>query len=429
MLRFFCAGLCVLIIFVLSVESSPARYLLILDGVYCGSVQTAREAGSGMATGRRDHGSGIATGKRQHKPVMFKGSSGWCGESCTPWRVAFEYGVHSPRDSASGQASGRRSSIATGDLDGDGYLDVVVDATSRPSFDGFVKKHIGKPKYEDITIRCGVRMAKPFYDWLSAPYGTRKSGAIVAADYDYREVSRRTFTDALITDIVFPSLYSDEPDLLYVTLSVESASEETLPAGSTGVKFSVASPSVQPFAMAGGAITIQGLDRMELGSSSGALRVNKIESFTIKQRTASSLVDDTCGSSSSTDPSEYSAVTAPELRLDSGDIELELEGDIKPLSDWYEATKKAAADPKSDGTLDRTVTITTYNSKSGCVELSLTARAGIYKLDRVAAAPGSPDAWHCVLYTSSVTSSFFTPSGNGNGNGGVRTCDLKDFPA
>lgn len=33
-------------------------------------VKTAREAGSGMATGKRDAGSGMATGKRQHKPFV-----------------------------------------------------------------------------------------------------------------------------------------------------------------------------------------------------------------------------------------------------------------------------------------------------------------------------------------------------------------------
>src|SRR5262245_16828365 len=84
---------------------------------------------------------------------------------------------------------------------GGAYADVVEEQVA-PT--GFTKKHIAGVKYEDITINCGTGMSKSFYEWIKTSLDLkypRKDGAIVAADYDYKEFSRLEFTNALITEV------------------------------------------------------------------------------------------------------------------------------------------------------------------------------------------------------------------------------------
>lgn len=58
----------------------------------------------------------------------------------------------------------------------------VITEPAGPS--PFVKKHIGPPKYEEITLQCDPVMSKPLFDWVAATLaGTlvRQNGFIVKA--------------------------------------------------------------------------------------------------------------------------------------------------------------------------------------------------------------------------------------------------------
>ena len=77
------------------------------------------------AVSPRDAASGQATGKRQHKPVVVTDAD---GDSASDARVK------SPRDAASGQASGKRTAAAASpgeDEDCDGEADDRVSASDR----------------------------------------------------------------------------------------------------------------------------------------------------------------------------------------------------------------------------------------------------------------------------------------------------------
>jgi phage tail-like protein len=85
---------------------------------------------------------------------------------------------------------------------------------------------LGKPKFEDIKLQVGMSMSKPFYTWIEDFFEgkpTRKNGAIVAADFYYKERARRTFTEAMIKELTFPKLDSQDKNPVYmnVGLSVE----------------------------------------------------------------------------------------------------------------------------------------------------------------------------------------------------------------
>jgi phage tail-like protein len=87
-------------------------------------------------------------------------------------------------------------------------------------------RQLGKPKFEDIKLQVGMAMSEPFYEWIAkfvACEPVRKNGAILAADFEYKERARREFTEALIKEIGFPKLDANDKNAAYmsVTLAVE----------------------------------------------------------------------------------------------------------------------------------------------------------------------------------------------------------------
>ena len=91
-------------------------------------------------------------------------------------------------------------------------------------------------RYEEIVVHCGTGMSKAFYDWLKSAtqkQSLRKSGAIVACDYNETERSRIEFTNATISEIGFPALdgASKDPAMITIKFSPESTHFITKPAG------------------------------------------------------------------------------------------------------------------------------------------------------------------------------------------------------
>jgi phage tail-like protein len=81
--------------------------------------------------------------------------------------------------------------------------------TSMVGADNYVTKYAGKPTYDDITLTVGAAMSPSFWTWVKGSLEgkpERHSGAVVACDYDGCERSRRSFYQALITEIQFPAL-------------------------------------------------------------------------------------------------------------------------------------------------------------------------------------------------------------------------------
>jgi hypothetical protein len=91
-------------------------------------------------------------------------------------------------------------------VDGGSVFAVVV--VEPVASDGIADKHIGSPQYEPFTIEIGLSLAKAVYDWISDTLKSaapRKSGAILACDFQGQAISQREFTNALITEVGFPT--------------------------------------------------------------------------------------------------------------------------------------------------------------------------------------------------------------------------------
>jgi len=150
--------------------------------------------------------------------------------------------------------------------------------------DHLIRKHIAGVKYEDITIQCGTGMSKGFYEWIKASFDhkyTRKDGAIVTADYNYKELARLTFHQALITEVGFPALdaASKDPCKMSVKFSPEITRQTVSMGGGASIVGKYASDSVKQkkWLPSNFRLSIDGLDE-------ACSRVNKIEALTIKQK-------------------------------------------------------------------------------------------------------------------------------------------------
>jgi phage tail-like protein len=149
--------------------------------------------------------------------------------------------------------------------------------------DHIIKKHIAGVKYEDISIQCGTGMSKGFYEWIKASFDhkyERKNGAIIAADYNYKEHSRLTFNMGLITEIGFPALDAASKDAAKMTIKVspEYTRQSTTTGGpSISGKYAIDPGKQKKWLPANFRLKIDGLEEP-------CSRVNKIEAITVKQK-------------------------------------------------------------------------------------------------------------------------------------------------
>jgi len=144
-------------------------------------------------------------------------------------------------------------------------------------------RQLGKPKFEDIKLQVGMAMSQTFYKWVGefvAGNGSRKNGAVVAADFYYNERARRNFKAAMIKELTFPKLDAQDKNAIYmgITLAVEDI--EFLKG--TGKKLDVPKGF--------NAQKLWTANNFSFTVDDGKLkdachRVTKIDSFTIKQNT------------------------------------------------------------------------------------------------------------------------------------------------
>jgi len=111
---------------------------------------------------------------------------------------------------------------------------------------GVVKKHIGSVSYQPIVISFGTGMGKSVYQWMADVLDRKpsaKSGAIIFADYNYKERSRLEFDKALITEIGFPALDAKSKDaaLFRLTLQPQVTRVDTTSLGTSIKGFSTKS--------------------------------------------------------------------------------------------------------------------------------------------------------------------------------------------
>lgn len=136
-------------------------------------------------------------------------------------------GVFAPTAAASyvaGKFSLELDGINCGAIGGVSGGDLDYEVVPEPvGSDGYVHKHIGMPKFEDFTLQVGSNMSKPFYEWVKQSFDhgvVRKSGAIIAADFNHNEIARRGFSTAFISSVTIPALDGSSKDAGYIAVTL-----------------------------------------------------------------------------------------------------------------------------------------------------------------------------------------------------------------
>ena len=179
------------------------------------------------------------------------------------------------------------------------------------------KKHIGGVKYEDITVTFGLGMGPGLFDWLKGTFdgkAPRKNGAIVAADFNYKETSRLHFFGALVTEIGFPALDATSKEPAYMVLKFSPDFTQSAPPSPTPLPPPAAGQ--KKWLPSNFKITIDGLDTS---------RVNKIEALTIKQKVTENAVGEMRDYEQ-----EATSVEVPNLVITLA------ESHARPFYDWHE---------------------------------------------------------------------------------------------
>ncbi|MGH2721749.1 MAG: phage tail protein [Actinomycetota bacterium] len=172
-------------------------------------------------------------------------------------------------------------------MEADGGDAVGIVASEPSSTTPYARKHLDGVKYEDITITCGTGMSKAFYDWIAASFTTndqRRSGSVVAADFNYKERSTRDFKEALITEVGMPALDAASKDAAKMTIKFSPESTRNTK-GSGAVVRPPVSKAQKKWLPANFRLTIAGLE-------SACAKVSKVEALTIKQSVASDPAGD-----------------------------------------------------------------------------------------------------------------------------------------
>ena len=156
---------------------------------------------------------------------------------------------------------------------GQAFSDVVVEKLGA---DNIAHKHIAGVKYEDIAVTAGFGLEKTFYDWIAASWNNqlaRKDGAIVAADFNMVERTRRNFYNALITETTIPACDASLKQASYLTVKWAPAYTQTRKGDGSKVSAPIAVQQ-KTWLPSNFKLAIDGLD---------CSKVNKIDSFTVKQ--------------------------------------------------------------------------------------------------------------------------------------------------
>ncbi len=159
-------------------------------------------------------------------------------------------------------------------MEGGGISAEVINEPAGPSY--FVKKHIGQPKCEEITVQVGFSMTKSLYEWIKQSWemkSQRKDGSMILLDGNLQPQSERQFTQALITETTVPAMDISGKEPAYMTVKF---APEMIRVGKPGAKptgeYGLNEQKI--FLPSNFKFEIAGLD---------CSKVMRIESFTVKQ--------------------------------------------------------------------------------------------------------------------------------------------------
>jgi hypothetical protein len=145
------------------------------------------------------------------------------------------------------------------------YGEVVSEP---PDENGDVDKHLGALKQNDVFLKAGLGMSKPFYDWVSAfcaGSDPGHEGAVILADLNFNAKSRMDF-QGFIREVAFPASDGASKEPAYMTVKIFA--ESTASKKATGT-ISAALSNQHLWLPANFRVDIDGLDSTHVAAVDG----------------------------------------------------------------------------------------------------------------------------------------------------------------
>lgn len=142
--------------------------------------------------------------------------------------------------------------------------------------DHIQRKHIANFKWSDCTVLVGSGMGAGMYNWIKDAFdhgfdpSARRHASIVVVGSRGEEAFRRSFHDALITEVIFP------------TLDVSKTSAAIIEATFSSRQVSDPKPSGLPVVAATQKAWLSSNFRLDIGGINTVNRVSKVDSLTWK---------------------------------------------------------------------------------------------------------------------------------------------------
>jgi len=226
--------------------------------------------------------------------------------------------------------------------------------------DHFVHKHISGVKYEELEMDFSFSMTPSLFDWIAASWSAnsqRKSGSILACDAGHAIKNEREFHNALITETVIPACDGASKEQGYFKLKVAPEYTRTK-AGSGKTDATYSKTHDKLWCSNNFRLEIDGLD---------ATKVNRIESFSVKQKVAVEAVGELRDYQK-----EPGTIEFPNLKITLS------EASAQKWNDWFEdfvVKGNCGEDKEKSGTL----TFLTPNLKTAVGSVKF-EHLGIFKL-------------------------------------------------
>jgi hypothetical protein len=156
-----------------------------------------------------------------------------------------------------GQPGGYVPAIAGGAMSST----VVVDRSGNTG--SFPKKHAGAVQYDDISFAVSLP-EKPLAEWMKTTLASaapvRKSGSFSSLDFNFKEVSKTTWTSGFISDITFPELDATSKDPARINVTITPSSTSVNVAGSGKVESAASGLKSKQALSSNYRLTIPGVD-------------------------------------------------------------------------------------------------------------------------------------------------------------------------
>jgi phage tail-like protein len=161
-------------------------------------------------------------------------------------------------------------------VDGGSVKGSVLEENVGP--DHIQLKHVSTVEIDPLTLEVGMSASSPMFRWIDDSWKhrfTRRNGAIVHANFNLESVIEQEFQDALISEVSFPALDGSDKNAAYLTVKLQPERVDIKPGTGRKIPQGVDGQKQKLWTPSSFRLEIEGVN---------CSHVNKIESFTVKQK-------------------------------------------------------------------------------------------------------------------------------------------------